>query len=219
MKLFFFILLSLVFISQNTFAEEPAYCQPENFFKKEVDMKTGIWRSHTFKFGDVILLGGSIGYSLPFKITEFAEENSTASSAEKYCTWYYNEGNDFASTLFNHHYVTNPQKLTPITGAQEYHDVLKDQFAKSTPNFLSCLENHKYLAMGCNGQMHRGPSVFGMLLSFSGCTSKNSLTIVNKLWGANGVKPEVRQAIIEEGYKLGNEDPEARLRMQKALGY
>lgn len=35
----------------------------------------------------------------------------------------------------------------------------------------------------------------------------------------NGVKPEVRQAIIEEGYKLGNADPEARLRMQKVLGY
>lgn len=220
MKTFLLILLSLLSITQNTFAaDEPAYCEPEVFFKKEIATQSGIWRSHTFQFGDVILLGGAIGYSLPFKVTAFAEENSTASSAEKYCTWYYNEGNDFASTLFSHAYVSNPQNVTVVTGPQEYREVLKDQFAKVNTNFLSCLENHKYLAMGCNGQMHRGPTVFGMLLSFSGCSSKNSLAIVNKLWGANGVKPEVRQAIIEEGYKLGNEDPEARQRMQKALGY
>lgn len=219
MKTFILILLSLVSFAQNSVAAEPAYCDPENFFQKEIETQAGIWRHHTFKFGNVILLGGAIGYSNPFKVTGFAEENSTVSGAEKYCTWYYNEGNDFASTLFNHFYVSNPQNVTVVTGPQEYREVLKDQFAKSNTNFLSCLESHKYLAMGCNGQMHRGPTVFGMLLSFSGCSSKNSLTIVNKLWGKNGVKPEVRQAIIEEGYKLGNEDPQARLRMQKVLGY
>ena len=219
MKTFLLILLSLVSIAQNSVANEPAYCDPETFFEKEIETQAGIWRHHTFRFGDVILLGGAIGYSNPFKITSFAEENSTATSAEKYCTWYYNDGNDFASTLFNHHYVSNPQKVTEVTGPKEYREVLKDQFAKANLSFLSCLESHKYLAMGCDGQMHRGPTVFGMLLSFSGCSSKNSLAIVNKLWGKNGVKPEVRQAIIEEGYKLGNDDPEARLRMQKALGY
>lgn len=219
MKTFLLILLSLISIAQDSTASEPAYCDPETFFKNEIQTQAGIWRHHTFRFGDVILLGGAIGYSNPFKVTGFAENNSTATSAEKYCTWYYNEGNDFASTLFNHHYVSNPQKVTEVTGPEEYREVLKDQFAKANMSFLSCLENHKYLAMGCNGQMHRGPTVFGMLLSFSGCSSKNSLTIVNKLWGANGVKPEVRQAIIEEGFSLGNDDPQARLRMQKVLGY
>lgn len=217
MRPFLLILLSLLSIAQNSTAAEPTYCDPETFFKKEIQTQSGIWRDHVFKFGDVILLGGSIGYSNPYKVTEFAEKNSTASSIDKYCTWYYNEGNDFASTLFNHFYVSNPQNVTVVTGPQEYREVLKDQFAQANTSFLSCLEDHKYLAMGCNGQMHRGPTVFGMLLSFSGCSSKNSLTIVNKLWGKNGVKPEVRQAIIEEGYKLGNEDLEARLRMQKIL--
>lgn len=219
MKSFLVLTLSLLFISQSTFANEPEYCNPETFYTKEIETRSGIWRARTFRFGDVLVTGGAIGYSLPFKVTEFAEENSTATSAEKYCTWYYNEGNDFASTLFSHHYVTNPQKLTAENGAKEYREVLKDQFAKANLSFLSCLENQRYLAMGCNGQMHRGPSVFGMLLAFSGCSSNNALTIVNKLWGKNGVKPEVRQAIIEAGYQLGNEDPEARLRMQKALGY
>lgn len=219
MKAFLIILLSVVTLTQTASASEPAYCDPENFFKKEFDPHENIWRDHAFKFGDVILLGGAIGYSNSGKVREFAEENSTASEAEKYCTWYYNEGNDNAAGLFNHHYVSNPKKVTVVTGPKEYREVLKDQFAKSKTSFLSCLENHKILVMGCNGQMHRGPTVFGMLLGFSGCSSKNALTIVNKLWGKNGVKPEVRQAIIEEGYKLGSEDPQARLRMQKALGY
>lgn len=219
MKAFLLILLSVVTLGQVVAASEPAYCEPENFFKKEFDPHENIWRDHAFKFGDVVLLGGAIGYSNSRKVAEFAEENSTASETEKYCTWYYNEGNDNAAGMFNHHYVSHPKKLTTVTGPKEYGAVLKDQFAKSKNSFLSCLEKHKFLAMGCNGQMHRGPTVFGMLLGFSGCSSKNALTIVNKLWGKNGVKPEVRQAIIEEGYKLGNEDPKARLRMQKALGY
>lgn len=219
MKTLLLLILPLVLAVQTAFADEPAYCNPENFFKNEISVQNGIWREHTFRMGDVILLGGAIGMSLPNKVTGYAEENSTASIGEKFCTWYYNDGNDIASTLFNHFYVTNPKEVTVVTGPQEYRETLKDQFAKSNISFLSCIEQHKYLAMGCNGQMHRGPTVFGMLLSFSGCSSKNSLAIVNKLWGQNGVKPEVRQAIIEEGYKLGNEDAEARLRMQKALGY
>lgn len=219
MKALLIILLSAVTITQTASASEPAYCEPENFFKKEFDPREKIWRDHAFKFGDVILLGGAIGYSNARKVREFAEENSTASAAEKYCTWYYNDANDNAAGWFNHHYVSNPKHSTVVTGPKEYRAVLKDQFAKNKISFLSCLENHKFLMMGCDGQMHRGPSVFGMLLGFSGCSPKKALTIVNKLWGKNGVKPEVRQAIIAEGYKLGNEDPEARLRMQKALGY
>lgn len=219
MKALLIILLSVLTLAQAASAGEPAYCQPENFFQKEFDPHESIWRDHAFKFGDVVLVGGAIGYSNSKKVAEFAEENSTASEAEKYCTWYYNEGNDNAAGLFNHFYVSNPKKVTTVTGPKEYRAVLKDQFAKSKNSFLSCIEKHKILVMGCNGQMHRGPTVFGMMLGFSGCSSKNALTIVNKLWGKNGVKPEVRQAIIEEGVKLGNEDPQARLRMQKALGY
>lgn len=219
MKLFALTLLSIVTISHSAFAAEPAYCNPKNFMAKEVDPHESIWRDHAFQMGKVLILGGAIGYSNSRKVAEFVENYSDASEADKYCTWYFNEGNDNAAAKFNHFYVTNPKKVTVTSGPKEYRQVLKDQFAKSKTSFLSCIEKHKILVMGCNGQMHRGPTVFGMMLSFSGCSSKNSLAIVNDLWGKNGVKPEVRQAIIEEGYKMGSEDPQARLRMQKAFGY
>jgi hypothetical protein len=106
-----------------------------------------------------------------------------------------------------------------MSGPAEYRAVLQDQFAKAPISFLSCLENNKILIMGCNAQMHRGPTVFGMLLSFSGCSAEHSAEIVNSLWGLNGVKAEVRLAIIDEGRKLGDEDPNARLRLQRAFGY
>jgi hypothetical protein len=219
MKLFVLTLLSIVSISHSVFAAEPAYCNPKNFRSKEVDPHESILRDHAFQMGKVMIVGGAIGYSNSTKIGEFVENYSDASAADKYCTWYFNEGNDNAAEKFNHLYVTNPKKVTATSGAKEYRQVLKDQFAKSKTSFLSCIEKHKILVMGCNGQMHRGPTVFGMMLSFSGCSSKNSLAIVNDLWGKNGVKPEVRQAIIEEGFKMGSEDLQARLRMQKAFGY
>ncbi|MBC7753232.1 MAG: hypothetical protein H7Z71_03270 [Moraxellaceae bacterium] len=217
MKLFALTLLSIVAISHSVQALEPAYCEPQNFMSKEVDPNNSILRDRAFKLGQVMIVGGAIGYSRTEKVIEFVENYSDATAEDKYCTWYYNDGNDDASAVFNHYYVTNPKKLTVTSGPIEYRQVLKDQFAKSKTSFLSCLEKHKILVMGCNGQMHRGPTVFGMMLSYSGCSSKNSLAIVNHLWGKNGVKSEVRQAIIEEGYKLGNEDPQARLRMQKAF--
>lgn len=219
MKLFVLTLLSFATVAQTVSAAEPAYCNPKNFMQHEVDPKENIWRDHAFQMGKVMIVGGAIGYSNSEKIAEFVENYSDATAADKYCTWYFNEGNDNAAAKFNHLYVTNPKKVTPTSGAKEYRQVLKDQFAKSKTSFLSCIEKHKILVMGCNGQMHRGPTVFGMMLGFSGCSSANSLAIVNKLWGKNGVTPEVRQAIIEEGFKMGSEDPQARLRMQKAFGY
>ena len=217
MKLFVLTLLSIVAVSHSVQAFEPAYCNPQNFLNKEIDPDDSILRDHAFKLGQVMVVGGAIGYTSAKKVIDFVENYSDATAADKYCTWYYNEGNEDASALFNHHYVTNPKKVTVTSGPKEYRQVLKNQFAQSKNSFLSCVEKHKILVMGCNGQMHRGPTVFGMMLSFSGCSSKNSLAIVNHLWGKNGVKNEVRQAIIEEGYKLGNEDPQARLRMQKAF--
>ncbi|MBC7458344.1 MAG: hypothetical protein H7235_08710, partial [Bdellovibrionaceae bacterium] len=195
MKLFALTLLSIVTISQAALAAEPTYCNPKNFIAKEVDPHESILRDHAFQMGQVLIVGGAIGYSNSGKVIEFVENYSDASPVEKYCTWYFNEGNDNASAKFNHFYVTNPRKVTVTSGPKEYRQVLKDQFAQAKTSFLSCIEKHKILVMGCNGQMHRGPTVFGMMLSFSGCSSKNSLSIVNELWGQNGVQPEVRQAI------------------------
>lgn len=212
------VLICLVF-TINSFAQEPAYCDPKIFLSKESTKLNTLIRDHIFKFDDTIILGAAVGLTPSLNIIAYATNNSNVTSAENYCTWYFNEGNENATVKFNHFYVENPKNLTVTSGPAEYRQILQDQFAKSSISFLSCIEQHKYLAMGCNGQMHRGPTVFGMLLSFSGCSATQSAKIVNSLWGLNGVKAEVRLAIIEEGYKLGNEDPDARLRMQKAFGY
>ncbi len=221
MKILLLAFLSTVVISKAVSAQEPAYCDPENFYNKEVDLNARILRDRAFKLGNVILLGGAIGYSNSEKVIDFVEEysNTKATASEKYCTWYYNDHNDNAAAKFNHFSLTNPKQLTVKSGPAEYRSILKDQFSNSKTSFLSCMEKNKILVMGCDAMMHRGPSVFGMLLGFSGCSSSHALTIVNHLWGKHGVDPAVRQAIIEEGVKLGNEDPKARLRMQKAMGY
>ena len=83
--------------------------------------------------------------------------------------------------------------------------------------FLSCLEESKYLAIGCHGMLHRGPSAFAMILAFSGCSPAHSLEIVNHLWGLNGVKYEVRNAIAEAGYELGEIFGTEPLKFQKAF--
>jgi hypothetical protein len=219
MKPIFLILLSATFLSQVTLAQEPAYCDPKTFLSKEVDPHEKIWRDRAFRLGDVLLIGGALGYSRSKKVVEFVEDYSNADSSDKYCTWYLNQRNDHAADKFNYFPLPHPKNLTVETGPQEFGSILKDQFSKSKTSFLSCIEKHKFLLMGCDGQMHRGPSVFGMMLSFSGCSAANSAKIVNGLWGLNGVKPEVRLAIIEEGRKFGDQDPQARRRMQKAFGY
>ena len=81
---------------------------------------------------------------------------------------------------------------------------------KKGPSFLSCAENRHYLALGCNSMAHRGPTVFGMLLAFSGCTPEHSLEIVNHIWGQNGVSDETRLTLIQEGATHGKTRPESR---------
>jgi hypothetical protein len=60
---------------------------------------------------------------------------------------------------------------------------------------------------------HRGPTVFGMLLAYSGCSAEHSLEITNQIWGLNGVKRKVRLAIIRKAYELGNTQKESRKRL------
>ncbi len=62
--------------------------------------------------------------------------------------------------------------------------------------------------MDCNGMRHRGPTSFGMLLTYSGCSAEPANTTVNKIWGLNGVNPAVRLAIIQKAYDYGQSNPE-----------
>lgn len=212
------LLLAVSISSSYAFAVEPSYCDPKAFFAKEVKFNNKIERAHVYKLGDMLLMGAAIGNSKAKDLIKFETEHSDATAADKYCTWYFNEGDGEAEEMFTHIYLNNPSRLTTVTGPAEYSSKLKDVFANASVNFMKCATDHKYIALGCNGQKHRGPTVFGMLLAFSGCSPQNAATIVNTTWGLNGVKPEVRAAIIAEGKRLGDADPEARRRLQNAFG-
>lgn len=215
----FIIALSVLTFANISAAAEPAYCNPATFFAKEVKHNNSkLERGHLYQLGEVKLLGVAVGNSKTSELVKFAMAQSSAEASDKYCTWYFNEGNSEAEAAFTHRYVSNPSGLTTTTGPAQYNKVLRNEFANSIPSFLSCAQNHKYIAMGCNGQKHRGPTVVGMLLAYSGCSPENAATIVNTIWGLNGVKAAVRLSIINEGKKLGNADPEARVRMQQAFG-
>lgn len=206
-------------LTTQAFATEPSYCDPKVFYSKEIKTKTrGLKRAHFYQLGEVKVLGVGVGTSNTNDLVEFAKKYSTAESSDKYCTWYYNQGNFDASNRFTHIYLKNPDDLTTVTGPKEYGGKLKDQFSHAVTSYLSCAINHKYIAMGCNSQKHRGPTVFGMMLAFSGCSPAKSAEIVNTVWGLNGIEAEVRQSIIAEGKRLGDLDPEARMRLQKAFG-
>lgn len=214
----FILGLALVF-ANIAYASEPSYCNPSVFYTKEIKHgNSKLKRGHLFKLGDTKIMGVAVGDSKATDLANFAMAQSTAEASDKFCTWYLNKGDKEAEAWFTHRYVSNPMLLTTTTGPKQYNQVLKNEFANSIPSFLSCAQNHKYVAMGCNGQKHRGPTVFGMMLAFSGCSPQNAATIVNTIWGLNGVKADVRLSIITEGKKLGDADPEARARMQQAFG-
>lgn len=199
---------------------EPAYCDPKTFLSKEEKFKeNGLNNANRFKLGQVTVVGLAVGNSDAKSLMKYATSNSTADAANKYCTWYYNEGNAEAEKAFTHIYLTNPRDLNTSNGPQEYAEKLVNQFANDKTSFLSCALDHKYMAMGCNGQKHRGPTVFGMMLSYSGCNPERAAKIVNVVWGLNGVKPEVRLAIIAAGKAMGDQNPVQRQQLQSAFGY
>ncbi len=199
--------------------DEPAYCDQGNFLTHEITNSMEdelLFRMHSFQLGKTKLVGLAVGISDPFDITRMARFNSNANHSEKYCTWYFNKGNPLAEKFFNWRYVMKPTANIPVIVAN-YSSVLDSSFDDEPENFVSCVTKNHYLAMGCNDQQHRGPSVFAMVLAYSGCTPLHAVTIANGLWGLNGVPFESRLALAQHGYDLGSANPEARLKMAQAF--
>ncbi|MBK9294428.1 MAG: hypothetical protein IPM57_08275 [Oligoflexia bacterium] len=215
-----FLFISLLFQIQSVLAQQPSYCEPSVFLSHEVKPKTlielnefGLLRLHAFEFGSVRLVGLAVGLSVPNYVKNLALKHSPSTGDQKYCTWYFNKWNWIAERDFNWHYLPIPLKNQEKM-AKIYEEVLDKSFDQELPSFISCLQNHKYLALGCNNMQHRGPSVFSMLLAFSGCSPENSTIIANSLWGLNGIKFKTRLAIAQKGYQLGELRPYSRLRLQ-----
>lgn len=209
---------------------EPAFCRLETFVSRQVE-GPNIMRSRTFRFGDSHLVVGGIGKSQVSAVVAGAREMAKPADflpQEKFCTWYYNDGNDQSAKAFRHQYVSNPDLVTfilaasPTLGmlamenvANEYQQKVIPNFSRGPVNFMSCLQNHKYVALGCDGNKHRGPTIFAMLLAYSGCTPRTSVDIAVALWGQNWVLNSTRIWIARRAYAEGARDIRSRQAWQK----
>jgi hypothetical protein len=215
---------SLIFIAavQSTSlvanAAEPAFCDPATFKNYEVTPKSGgLYNAHMFKIGSVTLVGLAVGDSTVSTVQKLAADyGRNLSDREKSCTWYLNDGNQQASQAFVHRYVDRPNKDINASVTQ-YMSVLGSSFDQEAISVVSCTQDHGYMALGCDGMKHRGPTYFAMVLSFAGCSADHSVAIANAFWGTNGIPTPTRVAIAQSAYDLGTAHSDARQKIQAAF--
>lgn len=202
-------------------AAEPAYCNPAGFPQREIPVAAdglhNLQKLHAFRLGRVVVAGLAVGNSEAAAVRDLARRFSPAMDEAHWCTWYVNNGNAEAARSFNFHYVPNPAWLSEETAPRAYLEALGSSFADDPESLLSCAKDHGYVALGCDGMMHRGPTLYGMLLAYSGCRPENAAQIVNAIWGLNGVSPDVRLAIIRASYDFGRAHPEQSARLRDLL--
>lgn len=207
-------------------AAEPAYCRADTFLRHEVPdaERYLLYRDYIFQVGKVRLVGMAVGDSINYEIKDLAQQNLRTESAQhenNFCTWYFNHTEKDAERDYNWTPVdkpaqdTNPENIK--RGVQKYMQALGGIFDSNQVNMLGCMEKYHYVAMGCDGMKHRGPTAFAMLLAFSGCSAEHSVQIVNTIWGLNGISYQGRLAVAQAAYDLGTKRPESRLRMQNLL--
>lgn len=206
----------------------PAYCSAENFWKNsesglDFDRESGVKRMIRFRLGSRHLVGLAVGQSDAFATAGVALKATGSVMDGNYCTWYFNEGNESASTLFNWAYFPKPSSnvwLSPEArklGWAEIQDLYTLGFYEAIPRMVQCLARHRYLAMGCNGMRERGPTLFGMVLAFAGCTPQEVSAIVNPIWGLGWpleiVSEKDREDILTQAFLLGNSGVLSEYRM------
>lgn len=180
---------------------------PTNSFSESVHNYSDIKRLHLYKLGAVVFAGMGIGVSPTEKMKSLAQEYSRHIDQNAYCTWYVGTRNSSAASSFNHFPMPGLFTFFPKKMAKTYIEKLGPTFFKNKNSFLSCAKERGYIALGCDHQMHRGPTFFAMVLAFSGCSAENSVKIVNKIWGLNGVFPQVRLEIVKAAYEYGQKNP------------
>lgn len=198
--------------TQSPIAGEPAFCNPNTFYAKEFSINDdGLERAHAFQIGALKVVGLAVGGSGRQQMVNLAQQLGGAGAAQKYCTWYLNDGEEAYTRFFNWQYMDFPDgsisNMVPIW-ERDFKPVLTDR----TNSFLECAERNRYVAFGCDGQAHRGPTAMAMLLGFVGCTPQHAREIAVHYWGQNGITNAMREAIAKRGNELGAADPQARQR-------
>lgn len=210
----------LIFFSSTSFSaafQEPTFCNPKTFSSFEKTPSTSKVRNlHMFKVGKLWLSGLAIGNSKVVDVQALAQTYGRVSSSENSCTWYLNKGNREAESAFSHRYVNRPHR-DQKRAADEYDSVISSSFDRDSINMVKCAQRHGYIALGCNGMRHRGPSAFAMVLGFAGCSPANSVAIANSIWGSNGVPTNARIAIAQRGFEIGSSRPSSRKALQDLM--
>lgn len=181
-----------------------------------------VFGTRLFCFPGFTLLGIGVGSSSDLRVQRFCRENSRVNLIEepfhdgKFNTWYFNSGDRDgdrldAKALF--HYF--PVEDNPIYswGRGPFRPIVA-QF----PLMIETAEKYGYLAFGCDGNKHRGPTVFAAFLCLAGASPKEATRMANEIFGSNFVLPFVRRRIAKLGWVLGNEQPELRLRLRRLMG-
>ena len=198
-------------------ASEPRYCDVEVFKKLERGNNIpNLDRPHVYQIGQLTLAGLGVGNSDHRYVQSLADQYGDYQAYEKSCVFYFNKGNDEAIKAFNQQYVTTPI-LKSKKVATEYEKIISPMLDQNSVNMLSCAVNHNFIAMGCDGMRHRGPSVLAMFLAYSGCSAEHATKIVNAVWGTNHVPTGTRTAIAQKGWEAGNRNPAGRARLQKLM--
>jgi hypothetical protein len=215
------LLLVLFYFLGNPFANaanatQPAFCEPSNFKKFEVqyNAKQKPQNLHVYKIGGLTLAGLAVGHSQVSDVVALAQTFSSAGASENYCTWYLNDGNKDAQKAFVWNYVPRPTGSNYQDMGSIYLKALGDDFDQNNISFLSCALSHGYIAMGCDGMRHRGPSVFAMLLAYAGCSPEHAAQIATEIWGSNGIKLQMRTELARLAADIGAANPELVQRLQ-----
>jgi hypothetical protein len=211
---------------------EPSYCDPALFDETEIPLglngyweRPGLVRAHAFRLGKVTLVGLGVGDSKVKDVVELSQRLAPGRKLPKDCTFYFNHPKSekdwnrkkAADTFVHLDIDKNPMAMTEEEASLVFMKILSSSFDQDAVSFVSCASEQKYLALGCNEMMHRGPTVFGMILAFSGCTPAHALEIVDQTWGLNNVKRKVRLAVINKAYQLGQTRKESRKRLSEAF--
>lgn len=192
---------------------EPAYCDLKTINTLEVkELSNKLERLHVYKLGQVLVAGLAVGNSQASDVMKLATALSDTTASDGYCTWYINQGNTEAEKMFNWESMDKP---TSDKAIGEYMTKLSPYFDTAKNNFLKCATEHRYFAMGCQGMKHRGPTFFGMMLAYSGCSAKSANNMVNTVWGTNGIDPALREAIMQKAYEYGQAHPDQSGLLQK----
>jgi len=216
----FCLTLSLSLYAHSSFAdsqEEPAFCKPEHFSHYEIRSPgEQPKRLRLFSIGKVVLAGMAVGDSELDDVEDLAYQYSNATAAEGRCTWYLGKYNSEARKAFNNRPLPIPHGLlgTDAFFARKFDKTMSSSFHDDPTSFLSCAREEGYIGVGCEGQRHRGPSVFAMILSYAGCSPESSTKIVNSIWGTNGVRPSTRRAIARKAQLFAQENPRESAEMR-----